>query len=189
MFSRVVHRLWVLKQTCGPGDFTLLSCTMNHLHLESVPSPPKEKFGASLVAQLVKNLSAMQETPVLFLCREDSLEKGGIGYPFQYSWASLVAQRVKNQPAMWETWVGKIPWRRAWQPTPLFLPGESPRTGEPGGLQSIGSHRVGHDWATKRSTAGRRSWRSWSESLETFSSLASLLFLKFYEFPDHTSLP
>ena len=22
-------------------------------------------------------------------------------------------------------WVGKIPWRRAWQPTPLFLPGES----------------------------------------------------------------
>ena len=23
------------------------------------------------------------------------------------------------------TWVGKIPWRRAWQPTPVFLPGES----------------------------------------------------------------
>ena len=22
-------------------------------------------------------------------------------------------------------WVGKIPWRRAWQPTPIFLPGES----------------------------------------------------------------
>ena len=21
-------------------------------------------------------------------------------------------------------WVGKIPWRRAWQPTPIFLPGE-----------------------------------------------------------------
>ena len=21
-------------------------------------------------------------------------------------------------------WVGKIPWRRAWQPTPVFLPGE-----------------------------------------------------------------
>ena len=24
-----------------------------------------------------------------------------------------------------EKWVGKIPWRRAWQPTPVFLPGES----------------------------------------------------------------
>ena len=22
-------------------------------------------------------------------------------------------------------WVRKIPWRRAWQPTPIFLPGES----------------------------------------------------------------
>ena len=22
-------------------------------------------------------------------------------------------------------WVGKVPWRRAWQPTPIFLPGES----------------------------------------------------------------
>ena len=36
---------------------------------------------------------------------------------------------VKNPPAMQETgfdpWAGKIPWRRAWQPTPVFLPGES----------------------------------------------------------------
>ena len=31
---------------------------------------------ASLVAQLVKNLPAMQETPVRFLTREDLLEKG-----------------------------------------------------------------------------------------------------------------
>ena len=33
-------------------------------------------FGASLVAQLVKNLPAMQETPVRFLGQEDYLEKG-----------------------------------------------------------------------------------------------------------------
>jgi len=40
-----------------------------------------------------------------------------------------MAQMVKNLPAMQETgfnpWVGKIPWRREWQPTPAFLPGES----------------------------------------------------------------
>ena len=24
-----------------------------------------------------------------------------------------------------DPWIGKIPWRRAWQPTPVFLPGES----------------------------------------------------------------
>ena len=34
-------------------------------------------------------------------------------------------------------------WRRKWQPTPVFLPGD--RDGEPGGLLSMGSHRVGHD--------------------------------------------
>ena len=30
-----------------------------------------------------------------------------------------------------------MPWRGAWQPTPVFLCGESPWTEEPGGLQSI----------------------------------------------------
>ena len=59
---------------------------------------------------------------------------------------------VKHPPAMQETWVGKIPWRRGWQPTPVYLPGESPWTEEPGGLQSMRSQRVGHDWATKHST-------------------------------------
>ena len=44
-----------------------------------------------------------------------------------------------------DPWVGKIPWRRAWQPTPIFLPGESPWTEEPGGLQSTGSQRVRPD--------------------------------------------
>ena len=43
--------------------------------------------------------------------------------------ASLEAQTVKDLPAEQETrfdpWVGKIPWRRAWQPTPVSLPGES----------------------------------------------------------------
>ena len=41
---------------------------------------------------------------------------------------------VKNSPAMQATQemrvlsqVGKIPWRRAWQPTPVFLPGKSHR--------------------------------------------------------------
>ena len=37
----------------------------------------------------------------------------------------------------------------AWQRTPVFLPGESPWTEEPGGLHSMGLQRVGHDWATK----------------------------------------
>ena len=38
-------------------------------------------------------------------------------------------------------------WRRKWQPTPVFLPGESQGTAEARGLPSMGSHRVGHDWS------------------------------------------
>ena len=52
----------------------------------------------------------------------------------------LVAQMVKNLPACgrpeFHPWVGKIPWRKEWQPTLVFLPGESPWTEEPSGLQS-----------------------------------------------------
>ena len=90
----------------------------------------------------------MLETPVKFLGQEDSPGEG-IGYPLQYSWVSLVAQEIKiclqcRRPGF-DPWVGKIPWRREWKPTPVFLPGESAWTEEPTGLQSMGSQRVGHD--------------------------------------------
>ena len=62
-----------------------------------------------------------------------------------YSWDSLVAQTVKNPLQCWRPgfnpWVRKIPWRRSWQPTPVFLPGESSWTKEPGRL-SPWSHKA-----------------------------------------------
>ena len=67
---------------------------------------------ASLIAQLVKNLSAMQEIWVWSLGWEDPLEKGMVIHSSIFAW--------------------RIPW-----------------TEEPGRLQSLGSQRVGHDWATK----------------------------------------
>ena len=63
--------------------------------------------GASLMAQMVKNLPAMWETQVQSLGQEDSLEKGMATH------SSILG---------WET-----PWME-----------------EPGGLQSMGSQRVGH---------------------------------------------
>ena len=62
---------------------------------------------------------------------------------------SLVAQMVKNLPAMWETQV-----RSLGQEDPLekgmvthfsVLTWRIPWTEEPGGLQVMGSQRVGHD--------------------------------------------
>ena len=45
-----------------------------------------------------------------------------------------------------DSWVGKIPWRRKWQPTPVFLPGESHGQRSPGDC-SLWACRVGRDWA------------------------------------------
>ena len=64
--------------------------------------------GASLVAQMVKNPPAVQETQVQSLAWEDPLEKGMATH------SSILA------------------WRFPW-------------TEEPGGLQSMGLHRVGHN--------------------------------------------
>ena len=66
-------------------------------------------------------------------------------------WAFQVALVVKKKkkPACqcrrhkrhrFNSWVGRIPWKRAWQLTPVFLPGESHR-------QSIGSQGVRNNWS------------------------------------------
>ena len=48
-----------------------------------------------------------------------------------------------------DTWVGKIPWRRKWQPTPVFLPGKSHGQRSLAGYRPQGCKRVGHNLVTK----------------------------------------
>ena len=66
--------------------------------------------------------------------------------------ASLVVQTVKNMPTMWETQVWSLgpedPWRREWQPTPVFLPGELHEQRSLAGYSPRGCKRVRHGWAT-----------------------------------------
>ena len=63
---------------------------------------------------------------------------GGIGYPFQYSWASLVAQMVKNLSVMWETWVQSLgqedPLEEGLATHSRIFAWRSPWPEEPGGL-------------------------------------------------------
>ena len=72
-----------------------------------------------------------------------------IDYPLQYSWASLVAQTVKNLPAMWETWVQSLGWEDPLEEGMAIcsniLAWRIPWTEEPGGLQIMGSQRLGQD--------------------------------------------
>ena len=72
-------------------------------------------------------------------------------------WDSLVAQMVKNLPAMQETWVPSLGQEDALEKEMATHSGtlawKIPWTEEPGGLQSIGSQRVGHDWVASFSHA------------------------------------
>ena len=73
----------------------------------------------------------------------------GVGYRLQYLWASLVAQMVKNPRALQEIWVQSpcqedlLEKEMATHSSVLAL--RIPGMGEPGGLPSMGSHRVGHN--------------------------------------------
>ena len=98
-----------------------------------------------------------------------------MGLPWWLRGQSVCLQCRRSR---FDPWVGKIPWRRKWQPSPVFLPVKShgqrmwvqslawenalekgmathssildwriPWTEEPCGLQSMGSWKVGHDWA------------------------------------------
>ena len=60
-----------------------------------------------------------------------------------------MAQKVKNPPAIQETWVRSLGWGDPWEKGMAIhasiLAWRIPWTKEPGGLQSMGSQRVGHD--------------------------------------------
>ena len=71
----------------------------------------------------------------------------------------LVAQTVKNLPATQETWVWSLgledPLKKGVATHYSILAWRMPWTEEPGGLQSMGSQRVGHDWVTNISKSRR----------------------------------
>ena len=76
-----------------------------------------------------------------------------------YSKTSLVAQSVKNLPAVQETRVRSLGWEdpleKKMATHSSILVWKISFTEEPGGLQSMGSQRVGHDWATNTNTNSR----------------------------------
>ena len=73
---------------------------------------------------------------------EDTLEEGIathfsiLGLPWWLRQERICLQC--RRPGL-DLWVGKVSWRRAWQPTPVFVPGRSSWTAEPRALQSTGS--------------------------------------------------
>ena len=75
-----------------------------------------------------------------------------ISFLLEYSWASLVAQTVKSLPAMKEMQVQSPGWQdlleKGMATHSSILAWRIQWAEEPGGLQSTGLQRVGHNWAT-----------------------------------------
>ena len=62
-------------------------------------------------------------------------------------WEKIHLQRRRRGSNLW---VGMIPWKRKWQPTPVFLPGKSHGQRSLAGSSPWGRKRVRHDLATKQ---------------------------------------
>ena len=86
-------------------------------------------------------------SPAFPALQEDSLPLGR-----HESWASPVAQLVNSLPAMQENRVQSLGWEdpleKEMATHSSILAWRNPWTEEPGGLQNMGSQRVGHDWGT-----------------------------------------
>ena len=108
-------------------------------------------------------LSKWQPTPVLLPGKSHG-QRSMVGYSpwgrrVRHNWETSLSppggtrgkepscQCRSHKKCWFDSWMGKIPWRRAWQPPPIFLPGESQWTEEAGRLESIGLQRVRHDWS------------------------------------------
>ena len=109
--------------------------------------PPLAFPGGSAGKESICNEGDLGSIPGSGRCLGD-----GNSYPLQYSWAPLVAQTVKNLPAMRETWVRSLGWEEPLEKGTAthssILAWRIPWTEETARLQSMGSQRVGHSWAT-----------------------------------------
>ena len=70
-----------------------------------------------------------------------------MGFPGGTSGKESTCQCRRHKRCEFNLWVRRIPWRRAWQPTPVFLPGKPHEQRSLMGYSPWGSKRVRHDWS------------------------------------------
>ena len=81
-----------------------------------------------------------------------------LGIPRWLSGTESACQYRRRKRHGFDPWVGRIPWRRKWQPPPVFLLGKS--HGQTSLMGHMGSQRVGQNWAQQSITAYK-----WSSSI------------------------
>ena len=78
-------------------------------------------------------------------------------------WLSSKEYACQYRRCRSDIWVGRVPWKGKWQPTPVFLPGKSHRQRSLTGYNLWGHRRVGHNLVTKQQQQqnfiNRKTWR------------------------------
>ena len=111
------HCRWILYQLSHQGSPRTLEWVAYLFSRES--SWPRNQTGVSCIAGRFFPNWAIREA-IYALSISVYMYYISLYKVAQWWWIHLQCRRPGFDP-----WVGKIPWRRAWQPTPVFLPGES----------------------------------------------------------------
>ena len=83
---------------------------------------------------------------MLWHCNKISITWTFLPLPGKPCWLKWWRICLQCRRCGFDPWVGKIPWRRAWQPTPVFLPEESHGQRSLAGYSPEGCEREGHEW-------------------------------------------
>ena len=112
------------------------------------PANARNRRNAGLIPGLGRSPGGGHGTPLQYSCLENPMDRGAWrlqsigsqswtwlsdfhlqpllqGYPGSTDCKEVTCQCRRHKRLGFNPRVGKIPWRRAWQPTPEFLPGES----------------------------------------------------------------
>ena len=92
---------------------SLQSCTLGQGH------------GKSEIFQCATPSMRSEHVPELLVLRIEGRLRPHWGFPGGTSGKEPACQCRRHKRRGFNPWVGKIPWRRAWQSTSVFLPGES----------------------------------------------------------------
>ena len=93
-----------------------------------------------------------------------------MGFPGSVNSKETACQRRRHKRWGFNPWVGKIPWRTAWQPTPVFLPGESHGQRSLAGYSSWESESIRYNWGDSMHAHIPRCVHSFSFFLTLFNT-------------------
>ena len=117
----MLKRTVCFKKKCEAPEETLVTCPREY----RAGSPSHSELGVT--ALQFGGARPKQGHPSAYRATESGVhwKKQMHGFPGGTRGKEPVCQCRRRKRHAFDTWVGKIPWRRAWQPTPVFLPGKS----------------------------------------------------------------